>query len=118
MIRVARKIMKVEATKRDAPGALFMLYRLMHSLESSELAIWLKTVDCMRGHEIAASFCRTKAEEDIEADFNIVGDFSLPTDVMKPGVAIMYLIKSCYHFSLKGQLETKWAGDLGTILVY
>ena len=69
VLRLARRVRKVEANNSDAPGALFNLDRLMHTLGVSVMAIWLKTVvNCMRGDGTTAIQCRSKAGDDIEAN--------------------------------------------------
>jgi hypothetical protein len=69
------------------PGAILNLDRVMHKLGVSLMAIWFKTGEyCMRGHGIAASLSKTKAEEDKETIYSVV-------DVMMPFVASMYLIQ-------------------------
>ena len=58
------------------------------------MAIWLKLVaESMVGHGIAASMCRVKECDDIEANYIIVDGTNLPADVMTPGVAAMYLMQ-------------------------
>jgi hypothetical protein len=61
VLRLTRRVRKVEATNSDAPGALFNLDKLMHTVGVSVMAIWLKTVaNCMRGHGTAANICRPR----------------------------------------------------------
>ena len=94
VLRLARRVRRVEANNSDPPGALFNLDRLMHTLGVSVMAIWLKTVvNSIRGHGIAANLCRAKAELDVEATYTIVDGTNLQADVMTPGAAAMYLIQ-------------------------
>jgi hypothetical protein len=93
VIKVAERANMVGTTNRDAPGALYNLDRMIHTLGVSVMAIWLKiVVERMEGHGTAAAWCRVKAGDDIEANYIIVDGTNLPADVMTPGVAAMYLI--------------------------
>jgi hypothetical protein len=94
VLRLAERVKPVGTTNKDAPGALFNLDRMIHTLGVSVMAIWLKiVVERMAGHGTAASMCRVKAGDDIETNYIIVDGTNLPADVMTPGVAAMYLIQ-------------------------
>jgi len=92
VIRLASRVKMVDI--KDAPGALYNLDRMVHTLGLSVMATWLKiVVERMEGHGTAAAWCRVKAGDDIEANYIIVNGTNLPADVMSPGVAAMYLIQ-------------------------
>jgi hypothetical protein len=94
VIRLDERAKVVGTINRDAPGALFNLDRMIHTLGVSVMAIWLKiVVERMEGHGTATAWCRVKAGDDIEATYIIVDGTNLPADVMTPGVAVMYLIQ-------------------------
>ena len=66
----------------------------MHTLGQSAMACWLRTLlYYMKGNGPAVNLGKAKAEQDVEAEYKVLGESRLTAGVMTPGTATMYLLQ-------------------------